>query len=230
MITYLVRHGQTRYSARHLVNGDPTRCPHLDAVGVQACIELSPALPWNRIRSLITSAFPRARQTGELLRGSAKLPTHVEPLLNELDYGQFEGGPFLQYAEWLQTSGPFTRPQGARESQTEGIRRMLSGVLASLTRPGPRLLVAHGLLLSVLTWAQDNPKAELPLFMPEVACLTPLQLSDDRLGKLLSSIATVLDQASFESDTEWKPDKPAPSFLLPSTSNGPHPEETDPDA
>ncbi len=42
--------------------------------------------------------------------------------------------------------GPWQRPPGATESQREAITRMLDGLLGALVHPGPRLVVAHGLL------------------------------------------------------------------------------------
>jgi probable phosphoglycerate mutase len=195
MTTYLLRHGRTAYSAQHLVNGDPTRPIDLDREGEQTCAEASTSFPWTEIRTLITSSFPRARKTGERLSANHRVPIRVEPLLNEIDYGCFEGRPFMEYAAWLQGSGPHARPPSARESQREGIRRMLAGVHGVLQEPGPRVVVAHGLLVSVVTWALQHPEAEgaPPRFLPEAACLTPMIMPDHQLSDVVIRLTDTLD-------------------------------------
>jgi probable phosphoglycerate mutase len=189
MITYLLRHGRTAYSARYRVNGDPGIAVPLDDEGILACRDAREHFPVEIMQMWVTSSFPRARQTGELLRDGTGATTHVEPLLDELDYGRFEGGPFLDYAGWLQEHGPRARPEGARESQHAGIRRMLTGVRAALELPGPRCVVAHGLLLSVLRWKCANPPGTaMPLFFPEASCLEPFPVADVDLREWLEDL------------------------------------------
>ena len=197
MITYLLRHGQTTYSSSYRVNGDPTVPVPLDETGIRACQEARDLLPAEIVRTWVTSAFPRAQQTSELLRGTTVTAAAVEPLLNELDYGTFESGPFQIYASWLQEHGPSARPDGARESQHEGIRRMLTGVRATLALTGPRCVVAHGLLLSVLYWKCSNPwGAAMPVFFPEAPCLVPFAAADADLEEWVSDLITEIDDPS----------------------------------
>jgi probable phosphoglycerate mutase len=193
MTTYVLRHGQTDYSNQHIVNGDPARAIPLNKEGVQSCRRPWSALPLHRVRTWLASEFPRARQTASLLTPVPAPNLVVDARLNELDYGKFEGGPFLEYASWLDAHGGSQRPLGARESQRDGIRRMLSGVHAALEYPGPRVLVSHGLLVSVLLWHRDRtPSEAMPLFFPEAPCVEPLLVSDevllDWIGALLSDL------------------------------------------
>jgi probable phosphoglycerate mutase len=123
----------------------------------------------------------------------------VEPRLNELDYGEFEGGPFLKYAAWLESHGAYRRPPGGRESLTEGIHRMLTGVLAALDHPGPRVLVSHGLLLSVLLWNRDRTPGETPpLFFPEAPYIEPVAISDDDLPRCVGALIKDLETGVLE--------------------------------
>jgi probable phosphoglycerate mutase len=194
--TYLLRHASTTYSTRYLVNGDPSVALPLDPEGVAACERLRDSGPLNGIRTWITSEFPRARQTARLLTNTHRAEHQSDPRLNELDYGDFEGGPFPEYAAWLGVHGPWVRPQGSGESQREGIARMLDGVQAAVMRPGPRVVVAHGLLLSVLGWATDEPPdSPMPLFFPEAACLDPLVVSDARLVRLAARLLSDLGRS-----------------------------------
>lgn len=188
MTTYLIRHGRTDYSSRYLVNGDPTLPIQLNEEGVQSCHAARPTIPASAVRTWIASTFPRTQQTAALLSGDAT-PLSVHPFLDELDYGAFEGRPFLEYAGWLQNHGPRARPPGAGESQHEGIRRMLQGLVATLDEPGPRVVVAHGLLLSVMGWHLTHALgAPMPLFFPEAAYLVPLTMTDAQLAARVAII------------------------------------------
>jgi probable phosphoglycerate mutase len=113
----------------------------------------------------------------------------VEPRLNELAYGIFEGEPFLSYGAWLDHHGADKRPVGAAESQREGILRMLCGLQAVPGFPGDRVIVGHGLLLSVLKWGLSSSTDEsLPLFLPEAPYVDPLILGDDELTDLVTTL------------------------------------------
>jgi probable phosphoglycerate mutase len=154
-----------------------------------------------------------------LLAGRA--PVLVDARLNELDYGTFEGGAFLAYARWLAQHGPRRRPPQAAESQAEGIARMLSGLEAVLDRPGSHLVVAHGLLVSVLQWAREHPSQPLTeVFLPVAPCLRPLLLPEAELRSLSQLLLHDLEQAprrarSWHADLEVFP-KELRTGLLPS--------------
>ncbi|MEJ8643619.1 histidine phosphatase family protein [Streptomyces sp. MS1.HAVA.3] len=194
MTTYIVRHGQTNYSKRYLVNGDPTKHIHLNEEGRQSLSRAWTILPLHSVSTWLTSEFPRAKQTTSLLMGVPAATLIVDGQLNELDYGEFEGSPFLEYAVWLDAHGAGQRPPGAAESQREGIRRMLSGVLAALEHPGPRVLVGHGLLVSVLLWHRHrSPDDPMPLFFPEAPYVEPVAIPDDELPILITALLDDLD-------------------------------------
>ncbi|WP_405060318.1 histidine phosphatase family protein [Kribbella sp. NBC_01505] len=192
MNSLIYRHGQTDYSMQHRVNGDPAYPILLNRAGHRACGRARASMPSSDTRTWITSEFPRARQTTMLLMGSSTAEPLVDPQLNELDYGMFEGTPFLSYGEWLDRNGADERPEGAAESQREGIVRMLRGLSVVPTYPGDRVIVGHGLLTSVLTWGLNSPRHEiLPLLLPEAPYVEPLVLPDDELTGL---VATLLER------------------------------------
>ncbi|MEV8307245.1 histidine phosphatase family protein [Streptomyces flavidovirens] len=194
MTTYILRHGQTDYSRRYLVNGDPTKPVHLDEEGRAALGGAWSRLPLHSVATWLSSDFPRARQTASLLMGVPSPALVIDARLNELDYGDFEGKPFLEYAAWLDRHGSRERPPGAAESQREGIRRMATGMLGALEHPGPRVLVGHGLLVSVLVWYQNRAATEaLPLFLPEAPHLEPIAISDDELPLLMTALLDDID-------------------------------------
>ncbi len=190
--TYLLRHATTAYSTKYQVNGDPAVELPLDPAGRAACAAAREARRVARPVIWLCSGFARTSETAQLLMADPGEALEVQRRLDELDYGEFEGGPFLIYAHWLAANGPWMRPPGARESQREGIRRMLVGLLLSTEQPSPRVVIAHGLLLSVLRWRRalpTSPSAEpMPIFFDEVRCLDLVLLDDEELRSLVQTL------------------------------------------
>ncbi|SDH42465.1 probable phosphoglycerate mutase [Sinosporangium album] len=195
MISYLVRHGRTGYSATYRLNGDPGVPVGLDSVGRQQC--RIPVTGISRVAFCLTSGFLRARQSAELMLSESRVPIAVDTRLNELDYGDFEGKAFSDYAHWLAREGSGRRPPGSVESQREGIRRILSGLRAAPLCPGPRLIVTHGLAVSVLRWCQASPSTSLTdLFFPEAPYVTALGIFDDELVEIADQRIAEIDLQS----------------------------------
>ncbi|MDH6132801.1 putative phosphoglycerate mutase [Kitasatospora sp. MAA4] len=199
MTTYLLRHASTTYSTRYQVNGDPAVVLPLDAAGRTACSAARDALCTLRPAVWVCSGFARTSETARLLMAEPGEQIDVEYRLDELHYGEFEGGPFLTYARWLAAHGPWARPPGARESQREGIRRMLAGLRRMVELPSPRVVIAHGLLVSVLRWWLELPAGAptepMPIFFDEVRCLDLVQLGDE---ELLSLVGALLNELAAE--------------------------------
>ncbi|MDH6703557.1 putative phosphoglycerate mutase [Kitasatospora sp. MAA19] len=202
MTTYLLRHSSTHYSAAHRVNGDPTVDLPLDPAGRVACRTGSGVIAAVQPKIWLTSAFARTGETARLLMGDADQPVRVEAALNEVDYGQFEGGPFTEYARWLATAGSWEHPPGAAESQRGAIRRMLTGLRSALQLPSPRAVVAHGLLASVLRWqrqtSRDDRGRAMPIFFDEVPCLYLVRIEDGELEDLTATLFEVMESEEKE--------------------------------
>lgn len=58
MTTYILRHGQTNYSKRYLVNGDPAKHIHLNEEGRQSLSRAWTTLPLHSVATWLTSEFP----------------------------------------------------------------------------------------------------------------------------------------------------------------------------
>jgi probable phosphoglycerate mutase len=194
VITYLLRHGRTPFSASYRVNGDPRLALFLVETGREQCRLARSAIPVTEIQSCVTSGFPRAFQTAKLMLERASVSVTSDWQLDELDYGAFEGRPFTEYAAWLGQHGPRATPPGATESQREGIRRMLEGLRSALALPGPRLVVTHGLALSVVTWRQQHALAPGDVMFPETPCATPMVFADGEMRSIIDALITDLDR------------------------------------
>jgi 2,3-bisphosphoglycerate-dependent phosphoglycerate mutase len=194
MITYLLRHGQTSLSVSYRVNGDSRLAVPLDETGREQCRRARAAIPVADIQSGVSSEFTRAVETAELIVQDAQVPVTIDRRLNELDYGAFEAQPFGEYAAWLRQHGPHVRPPGAVEAQREAIRRMLDGLRSALALPGPRIVVTHGLMLSVISWRQRHALTDEAVLFPEAPCATPLALADADLRRTIDALMTDLDR------------------------------------
>ncbi len=199
MLTYLVRHARTSYSAAYRVNGRPELGVAIDDVGYGQCCTARARFPGEGLATCVTSHFPRAVQTADLLLTGKIVPRYVDARLGEIDYGVFEGRAFLEYGHWLEEHGAWQRPPGSSESQREAIRRMLAGLRGALRWSGPRLVVAHGLLVSVI-----QQGAISGIYFPEAPYVTPIQLPDDDMQRLVANLANEIDREGADRGPEGR--------------------------
>ena len=144
------RHGESEYSAKQLVNGDPgVACPLTEAGRAQARA-LGKAVAAEPIDLAAVTEFERVRETAELALERRDVPFLVVPELNDPRYGEFEGGPLDRYREWVWEKGPLEAPAGG-EHRGELAGRYARGLETLLDRPETTiLLVAHSLPLAYL--------------------------------------------------------------------------------
>ena len=179
------------------MNGDPDVDLPLDEVGEQQGLSLAGAGWVPTILTCVTSRFPRARQTADLLLGQHWPERVLDHRLDEIDYGEFEGGPWMRYGDWLDAHGRHVRPPGSRESLHEASSRYLAGLNAALATPGPRLVVGHGLMYSILAAARDDHRGlGHVLRLPEAPYATPLVLDEEELAALLDALRQEFAEAA----------------------------------
>jgi probable phosphoglycerate mutase len=182
------------------VSGDPVVQVGLDEVGVSQCRDAAEAAWLETIATCVTSRFLRTQQTVDRLFG-ARCPKHlVEPRLDEVHYGSFEGGPWLTYGAWLAEQGPLARPPAGHESLHEATNRMLDGLVSVLDLPGPRLVVGHGHLVSLIQRLQTQPTSLDGLRLTEADYVSPIVLSDDELTACITTGQALLDQLATADD------------------------------
>ena len=142
------RHGESEFSARHLVNGDPgVSCP-LTETGREQARALGEVLEGERIDLCAVTEFERVRETAELALAGRDVPFLVVPELNDPRYGEFEGGSLERYREWVWAKGPLDAPRGGEHRGTL-VQRYAAGFRQLLERPEEAvLLVAHSLPLA----------------------------------------------------------------------------------
>lgn len=154
----LARHGESEFSAKQLVNGDPgVACP-LTATGRAQARALGEALAGEQVHLCAVTEFERVRETAELALAGRGVPFLVVPELNDPRYGEFEGGSLAVYREWVWGKGPLEAPSGG-EHRGEIAARYARGLRLLLDRPEEAiLLVGHSLPIRyVLDAAERRP-------------------------------------------------------------------------
>lgn len=161
-----VRHGESVFSARALVNGDPSVACGLTELGRQQARQLGERLSGEPVGLCIVTEFPRTHETADLILGDRDIPRLVVPELNDPFYGDFEGRPLADYRAWAVTHGPEDAPPGGGEPKLAIASRYLRGFRLLLARTESTILVVcHSLPIAFAVAAADGraPTAKMPL-------------------------------------------------------------------
>lgn len=164
-----VRHGESEYSAKALVNGDPAVVVGLTEEGRQQARSLSERLTSEPIDLCVVTEFGRTRETADLALGDRPVPRVILSDLNDPFYGSFEGGPLAEYRKWAGSHGPLDVPPGGGEARAAIAKRYARGFRFLLDRPEETILVVcHSLPIAVALAAADGrvPTSKMPLVTP----------------------------------------------------------------
>ena len=85
----LARHGQTDWNAQHRYQGH-AQVP-LNETGRDQAAALGRRLAREGIQTISASDLPRAWQTAQIIAQACGLPLEAEPLLREMDFGEWQG-------------------------------------------------------------------------------------------------------------------------------------------
>jgi broad specificity phosphatase PhoE len=156
----LTRHGESTFSVRETMNGDPAVSGPLTEAGEEQARKLGKALAGERIDLCATSEFERAQQTADLVLAGRNVPRLVVPELNDIRVGDFEGKLLGDYRAWAATASPLADAPGGGESRAAAAARYARAYRTLLARPEPTILVvAHGLPIRyvLLAAADEDP-------------------------------------------------------------------------
>jgi broad specificity phosphatase PhoE len=143
---FLTRHAESESSTRGLTNGDPRIAVPLTAEGREQARRLGQLLADTELDLCVTSEFERTQETADLALAGRDVPRVILPGLNDIRFGQFEGGPLREYRAWARAHGPADEAPGGGESRVETVRRYVEAFRAVLDRPEAAILVvAHSL-------------------------------------------------------------------------------------
>jgi 2,3-bisphosphoglycerate-dependent phosphoglycerate mutase len=162
----LVRHGESEYSARGLLNGDPRVAVSLTDEGREQARRLGGALADVDVDLCVTSEFARTIETADVAFAGRVIPRLVVPELDDHPAGDYEGRLLSDYLDWAHNATPSDFIPGTSESRATVLGRFARGYARVYARP-ERTIVAilHSLpILYLLEAAAGNdPVARLGL-------------------------------------------------------------------
>jgi broad specificity phosphatase PhoE len=142
----LVRHAESEFGVRDLVNGDPSVDNALTEAGREQAAALGILIRDDPVDLCVLTEFDRTQETADLALAGRNVPRLVIPELNDIRFGSFEGGSFEEYVRWAHSHGPAEDCPGGGESRVDAARRFVAGYRRVLGRPEAHILVVgHGL-------------------------------------------------------------------------------------
>jgi probable phosphoglycerate mutase len=120
----------------------------LTAEGIEQARALAVALEPEEIAVAMTSRLARTQETLALALDSRELPVVVSPELDEIHFGDFDGGLLDTYRAWAEAHSPDDPPPGGGESRAQAAERFARGLRLVLARPEQHVLVVgHALAI-----------------------------------------------------------------------------------
>jgi broad specificity phosphatase PhoE len=178
----LARHGESAFSVRGAVNGEPDACGGLTAEGREQARSLGRALAQQSLELCVTTEFARTNETAEIALEGRDVPRLVVPELNDIRVGDFEGLSLDEYRAWAWEAPPDEAGPGGGESRAAVARRYAEGFRRVLERPEATILVvAHALPIRYALEAAGSSRP--PRRVPTVHYATPTPLGADALQR-----------------------------------------------
>ncbi|MEX0995334.1 MAG: histidine phosphatase family protein [Balneolaceae bacterium] len=154
---FVIRHGETDYNFRGRLQGRNIDAP-LNQTGQQQAEAIGEYLKLYQIDKVVSSSLLRSRQTAELIQQHFKLDLTVEPDLDEMDFGDFEGREYQSIKEQIGDvqqrwqSGDFDYPIPGGESPSQVFDRANRAARNQLdNHPGQNIVfIVHGRLIRIL--------------------------------------------------------------------------------
>jgi broad specificity phosphatase PhoE len=183
----LARHGESEFSLRGAMNGDPAVACPLTPDGREQARLLGDALRDTPLDLCVVTEFERTRETADLALAGRDVPRLVVPELNDIHVGDFEGGLLEAYRAWARERSPVEVPPGGGESRADAARRYAAGFRKVLARPEEAILVvAHGLPIRylLLAAAGDEPRP----IIESLEYAVPYRLSNDEAERAVERL------------------------------------------
>ena len=144
-VLVLARHAHASSNEGNVVNAVPPG-EGLSPQGVAEAKALGERLASAPIDLGVSSRLLRARQTLEAALAAREIPLVVEPLLDEIGFGSFEGGALETYRAWAWSSDADAPCPGEGETRVAVAARIAAALEALLRREEETILaVSHAL-------------------------------------------------------------------------------------
>jgi broad specificity phosphatase PhoE len=122
----LLRHAESTYNAEHRLNGDPAVPVGLTDLGRLQALAARRSLAPSAFDVGVHTRFPRTAETLGIVLDGRAVPVVECADLDDVDVGEFEGGPVMAYRAWRAAHGPGEAPP-AGESRIAALARYVRG-------------------------------------------------------------------------------------------------------
>lgn len=120
---FAMRHGEAESNINDIINSDPNNIYHLTEQGKQQAIDGAKDLKNKKIDLIISSHFPRCRETAEIVRESLGL-NEISLIIDER-LGEFKKGPSLEGKAWTDYFKLFNNTKERFEKSPDGGENLL---------------------------------------------------------------------------------------------------------
>jgi broad specificity phosphatase PhoE len=155
-IFVFARHAESSMNKAQLVSSDPSHAVGLSSRGRRQARRLGEQVRNLEIDLAVFTRLRRTRDTAELALTGRRIPSVIEPGLDEVRLGALDGAPIRAYWAWKEThvrSEPF--PSG--ESLDDAARRYAAALRRLVERPGAvALVVTHQIAIRYLLEAASG--------------------------------------------------------------------------
>lgn len=143
MKIFVVRHGQSVYNLKNLVNDYPEKDVHLTSLGINQSEDLARKLKDRKFDVIFVSEFPRARETADIINKYHNILINVDPRLNERKTG-FDGRLESEFEKAVEKDRFHIKPKNGESWQEE--KKRLFSFLDDIkkNRYESVLVVTHG--------------------------------------------------------------------------------------
>ena len=190
----VARHAESVLNIERRINGDPSRRVDLTEQGREEARQLGKQVANVPLGLCVHTRFSRTRETAEIALAGRDVPLTVEPLLDDIDVGEFEGAALEDYRAWKHGHArdvPF--PGG--ESLDDAARRYAAGFRRLLERPESAVLVVcHEIPLRyALNGAVGSDSLDGPAH--ELVNAVPYLFDEDGLERAITGIERLVGRA-----------------------------------
>ncbi len=152
----LARHGEAGSNVRGIVNGIPPG-EGLTATGRDEARALAGALTGVTVDLGVATEFLRTQETLAIALAGRDVPHIVLPLLDEIRFGAFDGGPLPDYRRWAWSEEPDALPPGDGESRAAVAVRVADALDVLVARREETIFaVSHALPVRYVLDAADG--------------------------------------------------------------------------
>jgi 2,3-bisphosphoglycerate-dependent phosphoglycerate mutase len=189
-LVVIARHAESAYNAEQRVNGDPRVHVPLTPRGEEEARLLGAQLAGLPVDLCVHTRFERTQRTAELALAGREVPLLVEPLLDDLDVGSFEGAGLDEYRAF-RDAHPRSRPFPGGESRDDAALRYAEAWRLVAARPERTIVVVcheipvrYALNAAAGSEELDGPRRAIPNATPFLLDAGTLAAAAARIGEL----------------------------------------------